>query len=74
MEELEILTIDDKDYVVIDRITDNNDTYIYVTNIEDETDFFVRKELNDNLISLKDENELNKALELFAKKHENDID
>ena len=74
MEELEILTIDDKDYAVIDRITDNGNTYIYVTNIEDETDFFVRKEQNDNLISLKDENELNKALELFAKKHENDID
>ena len=74
MEELEILTIDDSDYAVIDRIKDNNNTYVYLTNIEDETDFFVRKEQNDTLLALEDETELNKALELFAKKHENDVE
>ena len=72
MEELEILTINNNDYAVIDRITENNDTYVYVTNIDDETDFFVRKEQKNTLTSLKDETELHKALELFAKKHEND--
>lgn len=71
MEELEIITINDSDYAVIDRITENNNTYIYVTNIDDETDFFVRKEQKDSLLALKDEKELHKALELFAKKHEN---
>lgn len=74
MEELEILTIDDKDYAVIERITDNNNTYVYVTNVDDETDFFVRKEQNDTLLALDNEEELNKALELFAKKHENDTE
>lgn len=74
MEELEILTIDDKDYAVIERITDNNNTYVYVTNVDDETDFFVRKEQNDILLALDNEEELNKALELFAKKHENDTE
>lgn len=74
MEELEILTIDDKDYAVIDRIKDNDSTYVYLTNIDDETDFFVRKEQNDTLLALEDETELNKTLELFAKKHENDVE
>lgn len=72
MEELEILTIEDKDYAVIERINNNNNTYVYVTNVDDETDFFVRKEQNDTLLALDNEEELNKALELFAKKHEND--
>ena len=73
MEELEILTIDEKDYAVIDRIESTDDNYIYLANIEDENDFFIRKESQDGtLLCLNDDEEINNALNLFAKKHEED--
>ena len=34
---------DGKQYAIIDEITENNNTYVYLSNISDETDFCIRK-------------------------------
>lgn len=67
---------DGKEYLVIDKIKASNGYYVYLSNIEDNSDFFVRKEVErDNgtfLIGLKDEEEVDNALKLFMEKHQND--
>lgn len=69
MEEIDILKLeDDKEYMVLDII----DTYFFLTNVKDVADFCIRKlkdETTPELILLKDNQEFNKALELFNKKY-----
>ncbi len=74
MEDLEYITLENGiDYFIIDEITENNTTYLYLTNENDEKDFCIRKMGQDNeVLKLDNANEFDKALLYFTKKHQND--
>ena len=59
-------------YAVIDKIPTEDGNYIYLSNIKDPNDFCVRKEIKKEekiyLIGLKDEEEVDRALNLFQEK------
>lgn len=67
------LILDDKKYLVVDTIEANNAKYVYFVDDDDDTDFFVRKEVTENeekfLIGLDDDQEYDKAMNLFIEKH-----
>lgn len=65
--ELDVYTIDNKNYLLIDKI--NN--YLYLSNENNEEDTIVLKEdfaNNDNLLPIESEEELKQALSLFLSK------
>jgi hypothetical protein len=64
-ETLELMRINDKTYMIIDRI----DIYTYVVNEDDFKDMLILKDAGDDLVNLDDEAEANKALELFGRKY-----
>lgn len=69
-----ILKEDGKIYLVIDKINSGDISYVYLSNEEDENDFFIRKEIIEEdetryLVSLDNEDEFNKALQLFQEKN-----
>jgi hypothetical protein len=73
---LETVTLEDgKTCAVIDEISDNDITYVYLTNVEDETDFYIRKLKDDPagklLVGLSNDEEFDRALAIFAKKYNN---
>ena len=70
MKELNVVTIDEQDYVVLNEITKDNKTYLYLSNISDEEDTLIRK-LDENdksiVVPLENENEFELACNLFIK-------
>lgn len=78
MEEKEITTVvleNGLEYLIIDEIQDNNNNYVYLTNVNDEEDFCIRKYIieNDNeiYVGLDNDDEFDQALQLYAKKNSN---
>lgn len=72
MEELEfeVIEIDNKPYIILDKISDNNSTYYYLSNENDPEDFFVQKLNNqEELISLSSKEEFDKAMSLYLEKY-----
>lgn len=73
MEEIEIISLNDNNYYVMDRINIDNLTYIVLLNVNNETDLIVRKELTKEdkkyLAKLENEEELQKVLKEFANKN-----
>ena len=70
MQQVEIVDIDNKKYMVLNEIEDSGETYLYLTNVKNPKEFMIQKvDKNDNdyLINLDDEEEFNKALSLFNK-------
>lgn len=68
--ELEVITIDDKDYVIIEEVDHENDKYLYLSNVIDEEDTLIRKINKDDtktVLPLKDENEFELACNLLFK-------
>ena len=67
------LILDNKKYLVVDTIEANNVKYVYFVDDDDDNDFFVRKEVTENeekfLIGLDDDQEYDKAMNLFIEKH-----
>ncbi len=67
---------DGLEYAVIDEIDHEDNTYVYLVNYEDETDFCIRKvenSVNEKLLQGLDSNEeFDKALLLFTVKHKDD--
>ena len=64
MHQVEIIDIDNKKYMILNEISDNGDTFFYLVNIINLKDF---------LINLDNEEEFDRALNLFNKKKE-DLD
>ena len=64
---------DNKEYVVVDKIDSNGNTYIYLSNKKDNSDICIRKQVYENnqafLVGLDNNEEIKNALELFANKH-----
>ncbi len=74
---IEYVTLEDGiNYVIIDEIDNNDITYVYLTNEDNERDFCIRKcdKLNNHQIlnGLDSDDEFDKALLLYTKKHQND--
>lgn len=75
MEEIRVIKLEDNiEYGIIDEIEINNQKYIYLTNIDDSTDFCIRKMIIENgkelLIGLNNEKEFDLALRYFSEKHQ----
>ena len=72
--ELEVITIDNKDYVVIEEVKHNNKTFLYLSNIINDEDTLIRKlDENDknNVLPLQDEQESEIACNLLFKNFAN---
>ena len=70
MQQVEIIDIENKKYMVLNEIEDNGVTYIYLTNIKNPKDFLIQKTDKDDpdyLVNLDNEEEFNKAFDLFNK-------
>lgn len=71
MVDVDIYDIDGKEYMLLDRITKKKSTYLYLSNIAEGNDFIIRK-LNpkneEEMIPLKDEEEVQKAILLLTNK------
>jgi len=68
-----VLKVDDKIYLVIDTIYDNEIKYVYFLNEQNQKEIFNRKDIKENdknyLIGLDSEEEILKALKLFEEKN-----
>lgn len=67
MEEVEVYSFDDKDYVLVTKI----DSYLYLSNEKDPRDMMIRKEDADDpelLLPLEDDEEFEKALLLLTRR------
>ncbi len=64
---------DNETYAVIDMIPDDKGTYVYLTNIKDEEDLCVRKQIKEQdenvLVGLENEDEVDYALRLLVQKN-----
>lgn len=76
MEEKEynVITLEDNiEYTEIDKIEYNNNTYIYLSDIENPENFCIRKLIIENneeyIIGLDNEEEFNNAFNLFQQKY-----
>ncbi len=78
MEEIEVNTIeiDEKKYIVLDEIKNENNTYYYLFELTEAKTIQVLKEQIENnekeYVSVDNENEFDKALTLFYLKHKSD--
>ena len=76
MEEKEynVITLENNvEYTEIDKINYNNNTYIYLSNIDNPEDFCIRKIVKENdeeyIVGINSNKEIDKVLELFMKKY-----
>ena len=68
MKQVEIIDIENKKYMVLNEISDNYETYVFLTNIKNPKEFIIQKvDKNDNdyLINLDNDDEYDRALKLF---------
>ena len=70
---LDFVTLEDGiNYLIFEQIDYNNIKYLYLVNENDKDDFCIRKVIIEDekqyLTAIADENELNMAIKLFAKK------
>lgn len=77
MKEVKCVKLEDGlDYMVIDEIDNEDVTYVYLANVLDEEDFCIRKVDNmkngELLVGLDSDEEFDKALLIFTKKHKED--
>lgn len=73
--EMKCITLEDGlQYMVLDEIDFNNNTYVYLSNVEDPEDFCIRKVENDKneelLVGLDSNEEFDKALLLYTEKNQ----
>ena len=68
--EVEVITIDNKDYAVIEEVNHNDNTFLYLANVIDEEDTLIRKvdqNDEDTVLPLKDDKEFELACNLLFK-------
>lgn len=73
--EVDVISLDGKEYIEIDKINADKHTYVYLSNLDDDDDFFVRRLVFENnkyyYDSLDDRTEYDYAMNLFFEKHKN---
>lgn len=79
MEEIDTIVLEDNvRYAIITEIEINNIKYVYLTNLNDDKDFCIRKVIEENgqqmLIGLNDKTEFELALLYFAKKQKEEME
>lgn len=65
MVDVKVYNIDDKEYMVINELDDNDKHYLLLSNKEDEDDILFRKVDNNSLVPLENEDEVVRVLQLF---------
>ena len=63
--EVKIYTIEDKEYMLINELDNNGIHYLLLVNNEDDEDIMFRKEVGDQLLSLDNDEEYYRVLQLF---------
>ena len=71
--ELEFFLLNDKEYLIIDEIKYNDTNYLYLVNNKNSKDFVIRKEKDDLLVGLDNDNEFNDVMSLFVQKNIKEI-
>ncbi len=56
MKELEIMTVDNKDYIIMKEVKEQNTIFVFLSNVNDPDDVMIRKS-NDNILYVPLENE-----------------
>lgn len=72
--EVEVVEIDDKNYIVIKEATKDDKTFLYLSNINDEEDTLIRKlDIDDKnkVLPLENDEEFELACNLFIKEYTN---
>lgn len=74
MKEYNVVTLEDgNEYIEIDKIDDNNNTYIVLSNSNDPNDFCIRKLITEEgkeyIVGLDGDEEFDKIYEIFSKKY-----
>ncbi len=65
LEKGKILTLsDDNDYSIVDLFTDNNVSYIYLVDINNNANVIYGKVENDEVVSIEDVDELEKVIKM----------
>lgn len=68
MNELEVITVNDKEYVIIKEVEHNDITFLYLSNLLDENDTLIRKrDKNKDVFPLESEEEFELACNLLLK-------
>ena len=68
--ELDVVTIDGVNYLILEKIDYNDNSYVYLSNVMDMNDTLIKKiDKNDSkvVVPLDDENEFELACNLFLK-------
>ena len=68
--ELDVVTIDGVNYLILEKIDYNDNSYVYLSNVMDMNDTLIKKiDINDSkvVVPLDDENEFELACNLFLK-------
>ena len=68
--ELDVVTIDGVNYLILEKIDYNDNSYVYLSNVMDMNDTLIKKiDKNDSkvVVPLHDENEFELACNLFLK-------
>lgn len=71
MRDIEIYTINNKEYMLLKKVEKASDTYLYFSSIEEGNDYIIRKLDPNNqemMIPLSDEDEVKKAILLLTNK------
>ncbi|MBR3049212.1 MAG: hypothetical protein IKG58_01460 [Bacilli bacterium] len=71
--ELDFVTLDNKEYLIIDEIRHNDINYLYLVNNKNSKDFVIRKEKGDLLVGLDNEEEFNDVMQSFINKNVEEI-
>ena len=71
MDYLDILEIDGEgNFIIIDEVDYNNNKYLYLMNMNDTTDFFIRKQKDiDTIVGLDNDEEFANVMRLFTEKN-----
>lgn len=68
MNELEVITVNDKEYVIIKEVQHNDTTFLYLSNLVDENDTLIRKrDKKNDVFPLESEEEFELACNLLLK-------
>ena len=69
MQEADVYTINDKEYILLNKIKNKENPYLYFSNISEGNDYIIRKldlEDEDSMVPLDDEKEVQKAILLLT--------
>jgi len=65
MDEIEVVSIDDRDYYVLQEVKEDDKTFLFLSSTLDEDDTLIRKVENNKLVPLEDEGEFEVACNLL---------